>query len=367
MSLKKQYYSITAASVENYLLLNGWVRDTSFKNKNVMVFKSCDSNQNIALPASEKFDDFFRVLEGILDTLSCLEHKTTDKIIKEILSYNYDKLEFRIISPFSEDGKLPLNYASNCIEGLKDLILYSACAEQNAQPVCSRATNNAKNYLENFKLGQTEVGSFIINIDTQVIDNNYEQIVMEDYLHQTLFEHKVVKRISTALSQINEVVNQKNTFSDLVESAYKTGITANMCEALLKLKPSNGDFKIDTKIRYATAITKKADSCEQIVIKSDHFWAIDEISKRYRDKVLYKDVQIRGVVVSLTNRDSERQIRISTQYDGKYRIIHMELADDDYKLACDAHKEEREVEITGELDMSSRSWILTKIQNFKVI
>jgi len=114
-------HGITAASIERYLLLKGWARDYNF-------------------------------------------------------TVYFDRMEFRIISSLSQDGKLPLDYATDCIEGLKELILYSACAEQNAQPICFRATNAAKEYLESFKLVQTEVGSFVINIDIQVVDDRAEMI-----------------------------------------------------------------------------------------------------------------------------------------------------------------------------------------------
>ena len=53
--MKKKYNieNITAASLERYLLLNDWIRNYDFPNRNMMVFKQ--ANELLAFPASEKF------------------------------------------------------------------------------------------------------------------------------------------------------------------------------------------------------------------------------------------------------------------------------------------------------------------------
>lgn len=364
-------HGITAASLERYLLLKGWERDYNFKNKNLMVFDYLNKQKRIAIPSSEKYDDFFVNLNELLKAVSVFEQRSIDKIVKEILTVYFDRMEFRIVSSLSQDGKLPLDYAADCIEGLKELILYSACAEQNNQPICFRATNFAKGYLENFKLAQTEAGSFVINIDIQVVDEQNEQMTFAECLPPSPFEHKIVERIYTAISQINDAVEQNKSISDMATIAYETGITANMCDALMKMKPVAGDAEIDTAIRYASALTHKISEENNIIIKNNHFYVIDELAKIYRDKVLYQDVVATGMVKSLSKRDveyvTEKTIRLFTRIDGQYRSVVIELSDEDYRVACDAHRDEQEVEVAGELDMSNRNWVMTKINHFKIV
>lgn len=363
---------ITAASIERYLLLKGWIRDYNFKNKNLMVFNYPSLEKKLAISASEQFDDFFVNLDSTLQTISILEQRSIDDIVKEVLAVYFDRMEFRIVSSMSQDGKLPLDYAAECIEGLKELILYSACAEQKVQPICFRATNFAKDYLENFKLAQTDVGSFVINIDIQVVDEHTEQIApTPDWPTPLPFEHKVVERIYTAMKQVHSAVEQKERLSDVATIAYKTGITANMCDALMKMKPVDGNTQIDATIRYASALTQRIGEANRIVIDDHHFYVIDELAKIYRDKVLCEDVVLSGMVKTLSTREmvgaTEKTIRLWTRFDGQYRTISMELSDEDYRIACDAHKDELEVEVTGELDMSNRLWELSKIEHFKIV
>lgn len=363
-------HTLTASSIDKYLTLNGWVRDYTFQNQNLMVFTLPNKNKRIAIPSSEKFIDFYVIIEDILRTISILVNKPVIQIIKEINTVFFDRMEFRIVSNITNDGKLPLDYASNCIEGLKELVLYSACAEQKAQPICFRANNAAKNYLNGFKLAQTELGSFIINVDIKVVNDKLEQQVLNVCDVPKPFEHKVVERIYTAMTQVDSIVMQQKTPVQVTEDGYQLGITANMCDALLKMKPDVGDVEIDTTIRYASALTRKAE-IKHITVRNNHFWALQEISKNYRDKVEIQDVTLTGIVKSLSKNDAfnhtERIIRLITHYEGRLRTISMELSDDDYFIACDAHRDEKTVEVSGTLDMSQRIWELTDITSFHMI
>jgi alpha-galactosidase len=82
--------------------------------------------KRIVLPSSEDFEDFHIGLLKAIDTLSSLIDKSPTDIAEELKSVYCDRLQFRVKSPVSAAGKLPLAYAAQCIEGLKNLILYSA-------------------------------------------------------------------------------------------------------------------------------------------------------------------------------------------------------------------------------------------------
>lgn len=69
--------------------------------------------------------------------------------------------------------------------------------------------------LNKFKLAQTEKGSFILNVDIQVVDENNEQIVLEGCDIPTPFEHKVIERIGTAISQVDAIVNNQRQLTEM--------------------------------------------------------------------------------------------------------------------------------------------------------
>jgi len=76
--------TITAFAVERYLELNNWHKRERFKNPNLMVFNHCKFDKEIALPCSEKFDDFYRCLLHILPYIALWERKDITEIINEM-------------------------------------------------------------------------------------------------------------------------------------------------------------------------------------------------------------------------------------------------------------------------------------------
>lgn len=120
---------ITPQAMDRYLFLLGWRRDDSFCNKNIWKYIS-DKEPEVQLlvPARDDFPDYLLRLKNVISVLSELNEINESDILRDLRTTYSDRLEFRIISQFAEMGKLPLDYAADCIDGIKNLILYSACA-----------------------------------------------------------------------------------------------------------------------------------------------------------------------------------------------------------------------------------------------
>ena len=340
-----------------------------FKNKH-------DPELIIAVPASEKATDFYPRVYSLIQTLSAINEESEQEIIDSLKCAYTDRLQFRIITKESQGGKIPLDYAARCLEGLKDLVLYAACAEENAKPVCARTYNSAKRVLERFQFGQTQIGSFIINIDVQVADEENEQIYLAEATipPEESPENKTIKRIGTAITQIDNVANRQVEVGDLIEDAYKDGITANMCDALAKLNPEKSeDVTIETSVYYAEALTQTVEPPKVCTLENAHFLFIDEISKRYKDCTLIEDVTLDGTIKmlsKLTSNDGyeeENTVRLLAKIDGQMRSITLHLSPENHMLACNAYRDDNEVHVSGTIDKSGKYWFFTEVTEFKVI
>lgn len=373
----KNLSGITSASIEKYLLFTGWIKDDTFPNPRLWVFNyTHDPEVTIAVPSNETAPDFYSRVYSLVQTLSTINDRTEQDIIDSLKSAYTDRLQFRIITEESKNGKIPLEYAARCLDGLKDLVLYAACAEERAKPVCARLYGSAKRRLDKFQFGQTQIGSFIINIDVPVVDEQNEQMFLVEAatLPEEPPEHKIIKRIGTAITQIDNVANRQVKIGDLVEDAYTTGITANMCDALMKLKPESGeDVTVETSIYYAEALTHSVDPPQVHTFENIHFSFIDEISKRYKDCTLVEDVTLVGTIKMLSKTPSsegdeaENTVRLLTKIDGQLRSITLHLSPKDHTLACDAYRDDKEVQVSGTIDKSGKYWFFSMVDEFKVI
>lgn len=373
--LMKNLVGITATSIEKYLLFTGWSKDETFRNPNVwMYFKTSDPELRLAVPSSETLKDFYPSVYRVIQTLAILDNRSEPEIINSIKSAYSDRMQFRIILDESKNGEIPLEYAAQCINGLKDLVLYSACAEEKAKPICNKSYNSAKKYLDNFRFCQTQVGSFIINIDVPVVDESKEQFYMLEVTNPPadLPEHKIIKRIEKAISQVDSVANGSVHVADLIKDGYEEGITANMCDALSRLKPEKSeDVRVETSIYYAEAITHAVEPPKVCSINYNHFMFIEEISKRYKDCTLIEDVTLEGKIKMLlknsTDDEDENTVSLLTEIDNKERSIMLHLSPRDHTAACNAYRDDKEVQVSGTLDKSRRRWFFSDVISFNVI
>ncbi len=373
--LNKSLNGITPASIEKYLSFTGWKRDTSFANPKLMVFQNDnEGNLRIAVPATTAISDYITRVYDLILTLSSLTDCAENDIIASLKSAYTDRMQFRIIAESSKNGKIPLDYAARCIEGLKELVLYAACAEEKACPICVRTFNNAKVNLDKFQFEQTEIGSFIFNVGVQVADEDNEQLFLPEVNPQPYEppEHRIVKRIEKAILQIDDVAERRITMSNLVKNAYEEGITANMCDAISMLKPEDGDIELETSIHYAEAITRAVIPPTVRKFDNIHFALVDDISKRYKDCTLIEDVTLRGMINMLSKsasavEEGENTVRLFTKIEGKSRAVTLHLSPENHTLACDAYRDDREVEVSGVIDKSGKYWFFSEVNSFRVI
>lgn len=360
---------ITPLSIDRYLFILGWERDDNFINKHMWRYvDSSNPEVQILVPNKERYPDYYVRLENLISTLSELLDKPEGEIIKDLKNIYSDKLEFRIISDIADAGKLPLDYATECIEGIKELVLFSACAVQEAKPVCLKATNKAKENLKKFELGQTAVGSFIINIDAKVVDENDDHII-KLVEPAPSFEHQVVERISIAIQQVEEATLPETHITDVATDAFINGITANMCDSLLKLKPdASSSIELEATIRYAAAITDTIGIKKTIKMGDKHFAVIREIANIYRDKTIIEDMILSGTIKEMRLDGKEgRTISIDCSPEGTKRSVQATLTEEQHKLACDAYKNYWIVNVSGVVDKSKKIWFFSEISEFNVI
>ena len=378
-SMIKSLIGITPASIEKYLLLTGWSRDISYGNPKLMFFQNKkDDNLRIAAPSSDTVFDYYERIYDLISFLSAFSDCPEADIINSLKSAYIDRIQFRIISDSTKSGMISLEYASQCIEGLKELVLYSACAEEKARPICVRTFSSAKKQLEKFQFEQTEVGSFVFNVGVRVADEENEQLYLQevDPSIKIPVEHKIVKRIERAFWQIHDVTSRAIQLSDLVTNAYEDGITANMCDALSMLRPEDKEFELETSFHYAEALTKSV--VPPLVSRFDwmHFDVANEISKIYKDCTIIEDATLVGVINMLSKSSKaaaseddqmDNTVRLVTRIDDRMRSVDLHLSSKNHTLACDAYRDDKEVEVTGTIDKSGKRWFFSDVSSFKVL
>jgi hypothetical protein len=367
-----------------YLKQNGWKRDYSFSNnKNLLFTKSFDDidNAEIVIPAKEYYKDFIPKVKDVIEAISVYENKNIDLVLNEIVTLDIDRLEIRIISDISQKGSLPLKYASDVVNGLKDLIISSACNEENPRPLYDRVTKSAKGYAELFKFGQTAPGSFIMTIESEEFNEVCPQMLITDDCEikeskiEIPFQRKVFRRVQKALYQVSNIGNQGD-IDQFIENAFKEGINANMCDAILFMKDEKHPITIESSFYWSELYPEGNEIPNKLSINQNNFPFIQAIRDAYRDRQLLKDMEIIGSIKGIFKADGTKVVELNELcgyvtidflYENKPRTVKVYLEGEPFKLACDALKETKQISVFGTLDMSTKFWHLNYPVNFKFL
>lgn len=359
--------------ITTYLLNNGWRKVEDFPNKNLIQFKKkyCEEDIYINIPSSEKFKDFKVRIKDTIETISILEDKDTSEIIGAIFDYelyeesNTDLFSVRIKSDISERGKIPIDYGKSAIEGIFKLIISAITNEENPSQYMTRINNKNKE-LENYKLSQTAVGSYIFNIEVKNEINQQISLDKNDDISMSP-QRKVIKRIQNGLDSISK----KENFLDY-ENLYKDGLNANMCDALLNFKYDDCKLDIETSVKWAKNMKEPNDIVKCVVISDNEFKILKNISDKYKETDT-KDTKISGYIVELKadknnkGETTDRSIVIQTRIDKANRNVKVYLNESDYMNACNAHAKDMIVSVKGKLIKKGSRTELESYRDFNIL
>jgi hypothetical protein len=364
-----QFYfdSQSLRDITDYLRATGWTR-IKYQNRRLAVYaKELQAGELpaiVALPDKPSYSDFAaRMLEAI-QRLAEVEETTPDDVYQKIQSVGQDSIRLRLRYP-SATVVPSLEVTTSFLQGVRDLIVYAACMEQEARPYFTQPFRIGREQVERCLFDHTFHGSFGFSIKSPL-----PPVVQ---LHLPGFgsplERRIVERITRGLRSA-ELAKEKQR-SEEISDHYMSGLNGNMCKAVLEMLEELPDTPVEYDVRWSVSL-RPADDVERFTpIVLDK-----EVSSYLRDAARYLettlpdleyDKTIEGKVISLSIENQiERQVTLQADGYGKVSFL---LDASDYATACDAHRDNLVVMVTGILQRNSRGgelWTLLSPRSFQV-
>jgi hypothetical protein len=360
--------------IHKYLINDKWNYNENFPNAKQGVYVKDDIA--IVIPKSEEYIDFKAKLLDAFKTISLVKNISVIDIINEIKNHYIDRLSFRIVSESTVDGKISLSDASDITKAIKELIVATACTEENPRKFYKKATKSALKYSDSFKFAQTSAGSFIFNIESINSEGEFVQFIIDDNekISENLdlpFERKILNRLAHGFKQINEFSDMRD-IDNFVNESYIKGINSNMCEALLDMKTSEKDSIIETTINFAKNSTNADRNHEKIILDEKTYSVIKYINEYLKNEdinehfaYLAKVSKVEHTVGKYVDFGGYATIVFDYDESNKDRHAKIYLEDKFYKIACDALKEQKIIYVEGTLNKSNRSWFIDDVTKFE--
>jgi hypothetical protein len=373
-----QFAALRAEDVQLYLSSHGWKRDDASSTAQAGVYHYPGLRDAEAIvPGRRNLADYAQRMKEVVQMLAAVEERKVWQILDDLSSSSADILRLQVSAPDATLGTLPLAEGLRLIEGARNLLLAAACSARQAAPFYPRqAYKEALEFLQACQLGQTERGSFVAKILAPVPPqiNRQGELFESDEDAWTVYEpfaRQSTLRLMTALGHIRGAIDSGN-YGQILEGV-DVGVSANLCEAIASIQPEGDQSNLRIRMTWSSSRPRLPKAADSVIDFSQAAFAIiGESGRKLREEMSATRKRIEGHVINLKADSSlfddfEGTVTLRVDVGGAPTRVQVVLNSDDYKKACDAHRDGQAVAVSGLLQREAKLYHLLQPQNFSVV
>lgn len=365
--------SVQPLELATYLRANGWHQFDEVSNRASFwtLNEGKPSNYEILLPLTRDVIDFPARIGEILQTLEVVEQRSQLEILNELATTAADVISLRVRSVEAADGSVLMDDGVDLFQHARDMMMSAACAavEPKAQ-FQTRKPKEAIEYISKLRVGQTERGSYVVNIISRVAPTLESDTLFptEPYEQTQPFERVVVQTLAKALLATQSAAEHSAISGNLepFNNAIHEGVSANLCESIVGMSKSGGEAGLSVGLRWARTRPVYDFLPREVSFTPDAMPFIEEAGRLFRETPPREGFEVGGYVVKLAREEGEEQgtITIASLVEGKSRKISVDLSGEDYHLAVQAHDEVIPVICYGNLVKQGGAFLLQNPHGF---
>jgi hypothetical protein len=185
----------------------------------------------VLVPLSREFRDYALRVGDALTVLSEAEQRSAAAVFTDVRHASSDVIRLRLVAPRTEGGEVPLNDGAGLVQGARDMLLAAACATVQPRPVFhTRKPAQAIAYVEQVRLGQTEKGSFVVTLVSDLPPVTQEVFDAEAFEPEEPFARRAAKTLHLGLGALLRASHAALTSADFAvfSDAVENGVSANL-------------------------------------------------------------------------------------------------------------------------------------------
>jgi hypothetical protein len=244
-------------------------------------------------------------------------------------------------------------------------MLAAACAAIEPQRnYAARKPAQVSRYLESARFGQTEHSSYVLTILSPVPPKLSAHGPGGPDEVEEPYERQVTATLMRALSSARAAADRAAATGklDCFEEAVASGVSANLCAALVGLGASGGDpaADLEVSVSWAPARPGPPDLPRLVRLPAGALPLFGEAARIFRATSPEPDFELRGYVSHLDRPESaaEGTVTIRGFVEGRPRAVELRLREPEYGLAVRAHAERLPVFCVGELRKRGATFVL---------
>lgn len=354
---------VDPAVAELYMLGHGW--DAVRRTGAFSVWSHPNRGRDVALflPLSRVPDDYEERLAQFVRRLANIEDADWSTMLTNLRYAASDLVRVRLVSPRVGLGELPITDGAKLFGGTRDLIQAVASAAIEPRPAYGPKKHaTVVDYLNSVRLGQTERGSYVVTVISQVEIDEQGALLPDEAAHLRVpFERRVTTQLVLALEAVHDAAGQvlAGASLDVFEDVIDQGVSANLCDALQVMSEESVSSALEISVDWAVSRPPTVPD-QRVTLEPEIMPLLPEASKTLKKLGPFDNVEVIGVVGILDRRadDEVGTIVIEGLAMDTKRNVRIDLDDTQYHRAIEAHDGKRTVAIRGTLVKEGKSWRL---------
>ena len=347
--------AVSPAALAAYARAAGWAATEPYGDF-AYVYTSED-HPEIIIPQTQRVADYAQIVRLLIEAFAEVSELDQLAIYRDLVTADRDVIRVRAAG--SADGQVSVNAGVALVHGARDMVLAAACSVQHPRAVYRPGANlGAKEFVDRMRLGQTEEGSFVVNLLGPVVPPVVEPSLGSDFdgPDNEPIERRMTMRVAEAVAATRDAAEQANGGgTNAFSGAVTLGASANLCDALvLLIEPF-----VDLDVSVSWALTRPQ---ERQLIRFSHsdVPVLREASRRFKLSEPRLDERLFGFVQKLKRDADEPEgiVTLRARIDGSVKSISALLPQADYRIAIRAHDERAMVIADGDLERVGQRWRL---------
>lgn len=360
--------AVSVLSIHAYLRAEGWMKGDDLGNRGVVYTRP--SEAEVFAPGSDRLGDYSAAVSSVIETIARIEERDETSVYRDLIASDRDVIRFR--APDAEDdGSISLLAGVDLVQQSRDALLAAACSAGGPQRYYRSGSNTkATEYLRSVKLGQTEHGSFVVNlfspVPPQLADAAQPELWPE--LAEDPFPRQVTRTLAGSIEALVGALGAVARGGDIeaFEGVVHKGVSSNLCQAIAGLiKDGSG---LDFSLSWARTRPVPQPRYRRQFSEADSE-ILSEAAKVLKERQSFNNEVLQGSVTGLRRdvQPTDGSIILKTYVEGKKRTVSIELPEEEYRKAIDAHNSKQDFQVEGDLVFEGQRYYLRNPRNVQVI
>lgn len=366
--------NVTISALRSYLVANNWIQADSEREDVNFYCRPEEDEFEGAIFVPKDPDD--RPRQFVLDAarkLAKYERRNVLDILDSLQKFSFDRVRCRLISPSVADGIIPLGSVVDFVEKISRLL--STAVKDVVQPeLVHQKISSAEitELLNNAQFGQTERGSFIVNIFVPIErDKDSDRFKeVQDHTFRRSLEH-----LMTSLDLATRCIDDGSPERFLEENSDNKTITSvNLLEYADNARIGD-DSDLEISVNWSSKLEVSDNVPNQIRVKKEHspfFWRWVSTYRPQSKKISEKEEFV-AKIIELKVEDSDSENRPSGTV--VLRVVNEDeifdakvyLQSSDFHVALDCVSKSRCVVFRGRCERLRNKAEITQVSDFRAV